>query len=228
MTVPVARIEWRDTCRLIPSRFPPIGLFDRVADPADLEDVFALEGLTNERLREEAGDISLVREEDRRSGPGTTPIMAAFTHLNPDGSRFSDGTYGVYYAGRDLETAIAECAYHSAEFLRATNEGPIRLDMRLYLSDVVADLHDIRDMQPTMPDVYDPDSYAASQPFANHLWNEGSYGICYDSVRRVGGECVAIFRPPVLSPVTQSEHWTFDWDSRRFSGIFRKPGSRVT
>ena len=31
--------------------------------------------------------------------------MAAFTHLNPEGSRFSDGSYGVYYAAHTLATA---------------------------------------------------------------------------------------------------------------------------
>jgi RES domain len=224
VTVPVTRVDWKNTCRLIPSRFPPVGLFDRVADPADLDAVYALEGLTNERLRQEAGDVSLVRDADRRTGPGTTPIMAAFTHMNPDGSRFSDGTYGVYYTARDLDTAIAECAYHSARFLMATHEGPISLDMRLYLSDVSADLHDIRGMREERPDLYDPDSYAASQSFARPLWANDAYGICYGSVRRPVGECAAVFRPPALSPVTQSEHWSFDWDSRKFSSIHRKSG----
>jgi hypothetical protein len=52
--------------------------------------------MTNPRLREEAGNLTLVPLEDRVSGPGTTPIMAAFTHLNPEGSRFSGGSFGVY------------------------------------------------------------------------------------------------------------------------------------
>ena len=36
------------------------------------------------------GNISFVPTEDRISGPGTNIIMAAYTHLNPDGSRFPD------------------------------------------------------------------------------------------------------------------------------------------
>ena len=46
--------------------------------------------------------------------------MAAFTHLNPQGSRFSDGSYGVFYCARSRDTAIAETRYHSALFLEAT------------------------------------------------------------------------------------------------------------
>lgn len=83
--LPIARTEWRPCYRIVPSRFPPVGLFDAVADPDDLEAVFQIEAMTNDRLRDEVGEISLVLPEDRVSGPGTTPIMAAFTHLKPDG-----------------------------------------------------------------------------------------------------------------------------------------------
>jgi hypothetical protein len=75
--------------RLIPSRYPTVALYDAIADPADLEVVFAIEALTNARIRDELGDLQLVAPEERVSGAGSTPVMAAFTHLNPDGSRFS-------------------------------------------------------------------------------------------------------------------------------------------
>ncbi len=105
--LPTSHVDWQPCWRLVSSRFPPVGLFDRVADPEDLDIVNAIEGLTNDRLLDDAGDINLVKPEDRVSGPGTTPIMAAFTHLNPEGSRFTDGSYGVYYAGNTIETAVA-------------------------------------------------------------------------------------------------------------------------
>ncbi|MCY4230848.1 MAG: hypothetical protein OXF26_08240, partial [Alphaproteobacteria bacterium] len=72
MTLPVARIEWKPCWRIIPSRFPPVQLFERVTDSDDLEAVFELDALTNPRLRDEAGDIELVPPEDRISGPGTS------------------------------------------------------------------------------------------------------------------------------------------------------------
>src|SRR5437867_12952322 len=99
-------VQWRPSHRVVPSRFPPVGLFDRVARPEDLDAIFELEAITNDRLREEAGALHLVPIEDRVSGPGTTPIMAAFTHLNPEGSRFSNGSFGLYYCAQRLETAL--------------------------------------------------------------------------------------------------------------------------
>ncbi|MXY24977.1 MAG: DUF2384 domain-containing protein [Acidobacteria bacterium] len=65
VTPPVARIAWRPSWRVLPSRFPTIAVFERVAGPQDLEAVLELEALTNPRLRDEAGDIRLVPTEDR-------------------------------------------------------------------------------------------------------------------------------------------------------------------
>src|SRR3546814_12890259 len=60
----------------------PIPLFERVTDPDDLEAVFDLEAMTNPRLRDEVGDVRLVPPDDRVAGPGTSFVMAAFTHLD--------------------------------------------------------------------------------------------------------------------------------------------------
>ena len=106
--------------------------------------MFAIEALANPRLRDEVGELQLVPPEERVSGPGATPVMAAFTHLNPEGSRFSDGSYGVYYAAHSLATAVAEVSHHRTVFLRRTDEPAIDLDMRLITANVEAELHDLR------------------------------------------------------------------------------------
>lgn len=144
LDIPVTATSWSPCYRIIPSRFPPIGLFEKVADPDDLEAVFQIEAMTNDRLRDEVGILALVPPEDRVSGPGTTPIMAAFTHLNPEGSRFTDGSFGVFYAGHTLDTAIAETRHHRTRFLTATDEPAQEIDMRVYAIDLEASLHDIR------------------------------------------------------------------------------------
>jgi len=217
----VTRVDWVPSYRVVPSRFPPVGLYDRVADPQDLEAVFAVENLTNPRLRQEAGEISLVAPEDRVSGPGTTPIMAAFTHLNPEGARFSDGTYGAYYAGRSLNTAVVESRYHRERFLMRTREDPIELDMRTYLADLRGDLHDVRGRKDLAP-VYDPENYAAGQALGRELKAAKSDGIVYDSVRDSGGECVAVLRSRVLSPCVQGPHFGYVWDGSRITTIYEK------
>ena len=214
-TLRTRHTTWRPGHRLIPSRFPPVGLFDSVADPKDLEAVYALESMTNDRVREETGDLHLLAPAERIAGPGTTPIMAAFTHLNPEGSRYSDGSYGVYYCAQRLDTALAEVRFHQERFLRRTNEGPIRLQLRLYLSDLDARLVDVR----KHAEVHDPADYGPGQRLGRTLRAERKDGILYRSVRHEGGLCAAVFRPAALSSCQQSAHYAFHFDGSAIVAI---------
>jgi hypothetical protein len=218
----VVELDWGATYRLIPSRFPPIGLFERVADPIDLEVVYAIEALTNPRLRQEVGEISLVPQAERMSGPGSSAVMAAFTHLNPMGSRFTDGSYGVYYAGKTLETAVREVSYHQARFLAATKEPPIEIDMRCYKATVKKPVHDLRGLGAKLPGVYDPDDYSAAQSLGGKLRAMGSWGVAYDSVRDEGGECVGLFKPLALSTAVQGQHVALQWNGTQIDSWYVK------
>jgi RES domain len=226
VNLPTRRVTWLPCWRMIPSRFPPIDLFERVADPEDLDAIFELESLTNDRLREEVGEIHLIPAADRITGRGAGYIMAAFTHRNPIGSRFSNGTYGVYYAAYTLATAIAETRYHREQFMRATSEPPMELDMRVLVADLDQTLHELRGMQGTYADVYDADEYSASQNLGKRLRAQSSWGIAYDNVRNQGGECVAIFRPPALSNCRQERQLCYVWDGERIRSIYRKSSLR--
>ena len=220
--IPTAQVHGQPCDRIVASRFPPISLFEDVADPADLEAVYAIEAMTNDRLREEVGDLALVPAEDRVSGSGTSAIMAAFTHLNPDGSRFSDGSFGLFYAAREIETAVAETSHHRTRFMAYTSEPAQELDMRVYAVDLDARLHDIRDLREERPALYATDSYAAGQAFAIELRHQGSDGIAYQSVRHTGGECAAVFRPRLLANCRQERHLCYVWDGRAIVTVYEK------
>ncbi len=222
MKIPTDLIHWQPCYRIIPSRFLPIQLFERVADSDDLEAVITVESLTNDRIRDETGEIRLVSSEDRVAGPGASIIIAAFTHLNPEGSRFSDGSYGVFYAAHDLNTAIAETRYHRERFMRATRQSRMELDMRVYTLTLKGQLHDIRGLEKKLGSVYDADDYSAGQQLGKTLRVQGSWGIAYDSVRRKGGECAGVFRPPALSRCKQGQHLCYVWDGEQISHIYKK------
>src|SRR5689334_8160461 len=53
----LSEVRWQPCFRTIPSRFPTIHLFERIADPADWDALYWLESLTNPRLRQEIGAI---------------------------------------------------------------------------------------------------------------------------------------------------------------------------
>jgi RES domain len=212
---------WQPCYRVIPSRFPPVSLFDRVARPEELDAVFAIQALTNPRLRTELGEIDLIPASERVAGPGSTPVMAAFTHLNRQGSRFSDGTWGVYYAGESLTTAVAEVSFHCARFMAETQQPAIDVDYRAYAARLIQPLLDLRG--PAWDPHHQPNSYQASSALARELRGQGAWGLVYRSVRRPEGECVAIFRPQAIQvPVTQSAHVSLRWDGKAISSWYRK------
>ena len=221
MTYRLIQTDWHPAYRIIPTRFPTINLFDRVASPEDFDALYALEAMTNSRLRDELGDISLVPQEERLYGAGSGPIMAAFTHLNPAGSRFSNGSYGVFYAAREKNVAIAETSYHQGRFLAATNEKPMQLQMRVYHVEVSGKLHDLRRVARSDP-VYHPDSYAASQALGSRMRMDGSNGFRYLSVRAEAGECIAAFRTAILSNCRHGSQMLYQWDGAQISSVYEQ------
>lgn len=219
---PVRRVRWEPSVRVVPSRFPPIDLFERVADPRDYDAIYAVESLTNTRLRDEVGELSLVPPRDRVSGPGSSWIMAPFTHLSSGGGRFSTGAFGAYYCARTLATAVAETRHHREAFLRATRQGPIQLDMRVIHATLDAELHDLRGLATRHPELHSPTDYSASQGLAMRLRAAGSWGLAWESVRHAGGECAAVLRPIALSQPRQAQHLAYVWDGVRITHVYEK------
>jgi hypothetical protein len=177
--------------------------------------------LVNPRVRDEIGEIHLVPPKDRVSGPGATYVMAAFTHLNPRGSRFSDGTYGVYYAGREFETALIETAYHFGRIAADSRDGVRYEDMRVLVGRIDGRFHEIETLSPAARKrLLHPDSYAASQPFGARLREAGSNGLVYPSVRHPRGGCVAAFRPKAVGLPVQTKHLQYHYDGQRVVQYF--------
>ncbi len=220
MTYPSKTLKWNPAWRVIPGRFPAVGLFERVARPEDFDALYALEAMTNDRIRDEVGEISLVHAEERLFGPGSTCIMAAFTHLNPLGSRFSDGRYGVFYCARKRDTAIAETQYHAALFMAATQEPPMRLQMRLLTVAAHGKVADLRQASQAEPRIVDPDDYAYPQSIGRTLRAEGAHGILYPSVRHPGGECLAAFRTTLLKNCQHAAYLEYNWNGQGIDAVF--------
>ena len=137
--------------------------------------------------------------------------MAAFTHLG-FGSRFANQTFGVYYAGDSLETAVAETVFHKERELAAAGEASIELTMRAYIGKVALPLHDIRGPEFRGYHAPDPASYGESQAFAAQWRSKGSNGFLYRSVRYPGGECIASFKPKAATIPAQGPHLKYFWD----------------
>ena len=206
----------------MPTRYPAINLFDRVAHEADFDALYALESMSNENARDQLGVVDRVAREERVYGPGSGPVMAAFTHLNVLGSRFSAGRYGVFYAARERATAVAETRYHHGRFLAATAQPPTHLPMRLYNVVIDARLHDLRPPGSVPAAVYDLDDYGAAQVLGARLHAAGAAGVVYRSVRHERGHCVGLFKPRGASACLHAAYLLYAWDGQRFTDVYEK------
>ncbi len=213
------RVRWAHAYRAINSRYPPIDVFERIAEPSDWDALLAIEQLTNPRVRQEWGEISLVPPEERVSGPGASWLMGAFTHIGHP-SRFTDGSYGVYYAARDLLTAVKETSYHFARFLSATHEPRgSEVEMRVLVSSQIDEkFHDIRR---GYPELHHPEDYAPSQTFARSVRADGANGLIYNSVRADEAPCLAVFRPKAIPRPRQGPHLRYHFDGSRIDRFFQ-------
>lgn len=220
LSPPLARIARRATIRLIPSRYPAVGVFDSVASAEDLAAVFELEGWTNDRLSAELGLLHTIPKDEWIVGrPMATVVMAAFCHPRVDGGRFNDSNRGAWYAAFALRTAHAEAIHGRRRELEEIGWGETFVQMAAYLADFNADFHDIR--APRFARYLDPDSYRASQRLAHHLFARASNGIVYPSVRDPGGTCVSCFRPRLVGNVRQGGFYEYRWRGGR-SPIVRR------
>lgn len=220
MIVNARAVKWSPSWRVIPTRYTEDRILRKVADGEDMEITSSVEQMTSDRRRQENEEVALVPPQERVTGAGSEYIMAPFTYRNPDGSRFSDGVHGVYYAARTQATAVEETRHHRAVFMSRTKEGPMRLEMRVLTADLDGELHDVRGMQKKQGALYHRANYSSSQALARELLKEGSSGIVYDSVRHKGGQCAAVFRPTVLSRCRSAGLLVYDWNGTEISKVY--------
>jgi RES domain len=210
---PAARVSWRRTCRLVPSRFPPVGLFDRIASAGDLDALIELEGWTNDRLSGELGILTNIPIDEWVVGRVmASVIMAPFCHLAEGGGRFSVKDRGAWYAGRSLETALAESIHHRTKELEEVGTYDTRVEVRLYYADFSSTFHDVRGRDRRFAPLHDPDDYGPSQSVGQRLFDAGSNGVIYRSVRHAGGDCIVCYRPRLVLNVRAAAHYEYRWE----------------
>jgi hypothetical protein len=219
--IPSRRIRWSTTYCLQSARHPPVALFERIAAPNDREILAELASLTDPAARQGIGHISLVPANKRVFGPGASALMGPFVHASRDNpSRFSDGSYGVYYAGHQFETALREVAFHRGRFHARTRDPATRTTFKTITAGVDKVMHDIRKgswaelLQP------DPAHYALPQSVGARLREAGSSGIVYPSVRHPGGECVGAFWPTVMTKPAEGKRIALQWNGSKIASWF--------
>ena len=196
--VPTRRVRWKAAYRLVPSRYPPISIFERLAGPEDCwSSCMPLEGLTNPRLREAAG-----RNKSRSSIAQSVWSRCVSCHgailrmRSPDRpTRFSTGWFGLYYAGKKSRRPFERSRFiwgastPAPPILRTTKT------FRAYEGAIDSVLHDLRKGDWAIFLDPNPTNYVHAQTLGGRLRDSGSNGVVYPSVRHRKGECIGAFWP---------------------------------
>jgi len=200
--------------RLINSKYPPIAIFDDVADAEEFEALYALQALTNPRLANQAGRLEMIPRQDIPFGiPGCSYAAAPFTHVNPEGSRFSDGSFGVLYLADTMDTALAEVRYHQQAYWSQVPD--LRYERFVFRGLTTrfdeAGALDALTIARRDP-IYAPDDYSASRGLGREALKAAAMGLRYHSVRQPNAVCWGLFTPRQVSSVVQTAHYEMIWN----------------
>jgi RES domain-containing protein len=203
-----------DTHRLIPTRYTEdeASVLERIAtNERHLRDLFDLDHATNDRLLGENGLMPGITPHELVFGvPYYRIVNATFTHAHPLGGRFNAPDRGAWYAAFEIETSLAEVAFHKSVEYAEIQRFDDSVTYAEYLADISGAFHDLRGRLDAAQ-YLDPDSYVASQELAERLLEAGSAGVVYPSVRRAGGTCLSCFRPVLVGNVRCAARYRLTW-----------------
>lgn len=185
-----------------------------LADEADLAALAEIEGATSGRLVAEARGLGGLSPHELVHGvPHTAHINAAFAYARPRAlNRFNGPDRGAWYAALDVETCLAEVAFHLTRFLADTGVFEAVVDYAELFASFAGEFLDLR-RAPDHP-ALDPDpdrGYPEGNRLADAAFARGLNGILYPSVRHQGGTCIAALVPHAVQSVAQGEMWRLTW-----------------
>ena len=144
-------------------------------------------------------------------------------------TRYSNGSFGVWYGSIELDTAIHETAYHMLiDELRVEGiSGVITRERAVYLVCCKAVLIDLTGKEKRFPELVSND-YSLTHQIGERLHNEGHPGLLAPSARCKGTNLVA-FTPSILSDPRNHCYLTYKCDkSKRSIMVERQPGETVS
>lgn len=202
---------------LIPSRFPPVPLYRRIAGGHD-DEVAAVAELHNPRVKEKQRLLG----QDGVGVDNTSPRFqnwnhAPFAYSNPEGSWFFDRFVRCLEMSQDRQTALAVSVVKRELFLRRTAEAPIGLDMRMLSRSVSGAFLDV---QSVSVDLSLAERRKLGDSFVERARAEGLSGVLFRSPERPSGTRICVLNGNVLGRAIQGEHFRYSWDGNRVSSLY--------
>lgn len=205
--------------RLIPSRFPPVDIYQRIASPEDWGELHAIEEMTNPRVRERQWLTGLNRV-DLGSPRLQNWNHAPFAYLNPEGSWLLDPFVGVLELSDCLQTALAASIRKRELFLSRTAEPPIDLDMRVLGHRVTGNFIDLTGMDPDL-------TQSERWQIGEAALRSDADGALFMCPYRRGAKCVSVFKGDALGKSNQHDHFRFVWDGVAIRTVYSFSSARA-
>lgn len=209
-------VKWSgEAFRLIPSRFPPVNVYEGVIASDRHDEIVAVENITNPRLR----SLSRLQQSAQIDSDADPRLqnwnLAPFAYGNPDGTTFFGEDRPCLELSFERQTALAVSVAKRESFMQNTGEAPIGLDMRMLCTPVSGTFWDLRDVEqpPVGLDEELRRKIGARMP-------EGAEGILYRPLERPTGTCIAIVTGDVLQRSQQTVHFRYVWDGKRISLLY--------
>jgi len=223
----VTRDSQNDWHRTIVSLRASIDLFaELVDDPADHADLVAHE-MATKPFERQPPVISRPFEEAEVFDPVAEAIAWPFEH--PCRSRFSNGSYGVWYGSSTLLTSVYETAHHfriNTLSSDAVRPGSVVVgERRVHLVRCTAALIDLRPHLEREPELLNPNDYSVCQTIGAQLYHSALPGVLTQSVLHPEGLIIAVFQEGALTDPRMVCYLTYylEVDSGRVR-VERDPG----
>lgn len=212
LTYPTRSFD-QECYQLIPSRFPPVDVYERLELPELRTAALELEQHTNPRLAAMKHIETPPKPAARAGHQFQNWNHAPFVYKNPEGSHFLGPAYGVAEMAVDLTAAILFALIRREEFFSRTNEEAMGQDMRVLCRRVTGTFTNLTALDPAL-------AQAERWKIGQKLCDDGATGIIY---RRPGlGEhrFISVFDGTVLGRALQGAHYRFVWDGKTVKSIY--------
>lgn len=214
------KVRWRgDGYRLIPSRFPPVSIYEDVVAEDRLEALVAIENLTNPRLQSAQRLMGLSLGLSADSPRLQNWNHAPFAYSNPEGSRFFPPERPCLELSDSRQTALAVSVARRETFLARTREEPIGLDMRMLKTPVDGEFVDLRDVDLTLLADTSLAARKARWKIGESIPSEAE-GVLYRAPERPSAICVAVLKASVLGRSLQTVHYRYAWNGHRVTKVY--------
>jgi hypothetical protein len=209
--LPLVEIDQRFH-NLIPSRFPPVEVYQRIAGGRD-ELFKAIEEMTNPRVRERdrlTRGLAVVDQDHPRFKNWN---HAPFVYPNPEGTRFFAADRNVVELAEELQTALAVSIARRETFLRRTAEPQTFLEMRQIIRPVRGSYVDATEWDGM-------DDRKRRLKLGKAAADEGLDGILFRPHERPSARCVVVLKAECLGRPVQGEHFKYIWNGQRISVLY--------